>query len=484
MTRLLPRIALLLALLPLLAPPARSDEDAAPEAAPKTVEVARRPFTETVEVTGSFVPRQAIEVAYEPEVYGGPLKVVTAVAPGLVVVGQELVRFDDEKITDDIRDGERDLFIARARLEKQTSEVEFQKTQREMQHERLETALARSEQALGLFLEVDKPTRIAQSVHNLEGAEFRILDQVEELQQLERMYEADDLTEETEEIVIRRARRGLARTRKSFEWQKERHQRFLEVTLPREEHDLKVDVEKKRVDLRSWLATSGPDRRRVEIELEKARTAFERQEKRMRELRADRDALRVRAPADGYAVPGSFQGTAWKELDGMRRTLVPDGQAKPRQVLFTIVHPGNVGVLTAVGEAEVLGVRSGLKAVVRPGVKPDLALDAAVVEVLRVGTGGKYGVSIDLAQTDPGLMPGQTCKIEIVTRRVESALVVPAAAVRKDGERHLVHRVRDGQVEDREVQVGATSGEHIEILGGVEEGDRILAKAPKPKDAK
>jgi len=482
MARILPRLVLILALLPLLAPVALPGEDDAAKEPPKTVKVVRRPFTEKVETSGAFVPRQAIEVAYEPEVYGGALKIVTAADPGPVVVGQELVRFDDEEIARQIGDGERDLFIARARLEKQEADVRFRKKQVDMQRAKLETSLKRSEQALHLFLKVHKPTRIAQGEHNLEGAENRILDQVEELQQLERMYEADDLTEETEEIVIRRARRGLARARKSFEWQKKRHELFLEVTLPKEEHDLRVDVERKQVDLRSYVATSAPDFRRAEVELEKARTAFERQEKKMRDLRADRDALRLRAPADGYAVPGYFQGTAWKDIDGMRRVLVPEGRVKARQVLYTIVHAGNVGVRTVVGEADVLRVKAGQKAVVRPGAKPDVALDATVLEVLRVGSGGKYGVRLDLQETDKALMPGQSCKIEVVTRRVESALVVPSAAVHADGKRHFVHVVQGDESVAREIRVGATSGKYTEVLDGIEEGVEIHAKAPKKED--
>lgn len=481
MARQLPRLVLIAALLLALVPAARSEEEKKDKKKdpPKTVKVVRRPFTETVETSGALVPRQAIEVAYEPEVYGGALKIVTAAKPGPVVVGQELVRFDDEPITRDIADGERDLFIARARLEKQHVDLGFRKKSVEMQRAKLVRSLERAERAQKLFLEVHKPTRIAQSVHNLEGAEHRIKDQVEELQQLERMYEADDLTEETEEIVIRRARRSLARSRKSLDWQRKRHELFLEVTLLQEQQDHEIGVERRRHDLRSWEATAGPDLRRAEVELEKARIGFERQEKRLRDLRADRDALRVRAPADGYAVPGAFQGTGWKDLAGMQRVLVPEGRVKARQVLYTIIHPGNVGVQTSVGEGDVLRVKSGQKAVVRPGVDKDLALDAVVLEVLRVASGGKYAVTLDLAKTDKGLMPGQSCKIEIVTRRLENALVVPAASIEKDSDRTLVHVLKDGRFQPVEVEVGARSGKHVEILSGVAEGDRILATPAK-----
>jgi len=460
-----------------LTPAAKAGDDGAP---PETVQVGRRSLTVTVDTAGTLVPRAALEVAYEPEVYGGALEVVTAADTGPVVVGQELVRFDDEDVRRDIGDRERDLYIARARLEKQEADLRDKHSDMEMQRAQLTTRLERTEQELRLFLEVHKPTRIAQSEFGLQGTEDRIQEQVEELEQLERMYEADDLTEETEEIVIRRARRSLARQRQSFEWQKQRHQLFLEVTLPQEEEDLQVNLERRRQELAAFEAASQPEMRRVELELEKARVAFERQEKALRDLRADRDALRVRAPSDGYAVPGAFVGTKWQDLDGMRRALAPGGRLKAGQTLFTIVQPGNVGVAAAIDEDELLRVKAGQAVVVRPAVAADTTLDGEVAEVLAVATGGKHDVRIDLKSTKPFLMPGQSCKVEIVIRRVDDALAVPADAVKKDGDRRLVYVWEDGEAREREVVLGARSGRWWEILEGLTEGARILAKPPEP----
>ena len=65
---------------------ARSDEeDAASPAkakAPRTEEVSRDRFVETLELSGTFIPRGAQAIAYEPEVFGGTLEVVDAVKAG------------------------------------------------------------------------------------------------------------------------------------------------------------------------------------------------------------------------------------------------------------------------------------------------------------------------------------------------------------------------------------------------------------------
>lgn len=459
------------------APAARGgDEDATPE----TAVVVRRTLTVAVDTGGTFVPREAVEVAYEPEVYGGALEVVDAAATGRVVVGQELVRFDDEDVSREIGDRERDLYIARARLEKQEAELNDKKTDVEMQRAQLQTRLERTEQEMRLFLDVNKPTRIAQSEFNLQGTENRIQEQAEELEQLERMYEADDLTEETEEIVIRRARRALARARQSFAWQKQHHQLFVEVTLPHEEQDLQVKLERARQDVAAFEAASRPDLRRMELELEKARVGFERQEKALRDLRDDRDALRVRAPKDGYAVPGAFVGTKWQDLDGMRRALEPGGRLKAGQTLFTIVQPGNVAVQATIDEDDLLRVKTGQAVAVRPGVSDDVVLDGEVAAVEPVASGGKHDVRIDLKGTKPYLMPGQSCKVRIVLQRAEDVLVVPADAVKHDDGHDVVLVWEDGKVREAAVELGVRSGKWVEVLDGLEEGTRVVAKPPEP----
>lgn len=55
------------------------------------------------------------------------------------------------------------------------------------------------------------------------------------------------------------------------------------------------------------------------------------------------------------------------------------------------------------------------------------------------------------------------------------ALVVPSSAVMFTGKRNIVWvEVAENAFEPREVHVGATSGPHIEITGGLEEGERVV----------
>ena len=484
MARLLPRLA------PGSSPccpssrPRRSpEEDAAGRKPPKTVKVVRRPFTETIEVSGTFVPAagdrgrlRARGLRGRPEGRHGGRRRPRRRRPG---AGALRRRADHARHP---RRRARPVHRARAPREAGGGARVPQASAGAAARAARDGARALGGGARHASWRSTSPPASRSPSTTSRARTTASRTRSRSSQQLERMYEADDLTEETEEIVIRRARRGLARTRTAFEWQKQRHERFLEITLPREEQDLKVDVEKKQLDLGSFGATSEPDLRRAEVELEKARTAFERQEKRMRDLRADRDALRLRAPADGYAVPGAFQGTAWKDLDGMRRDA---GAGRAPEGAAGALHdraPGQRRRADDGGGGRPAAVKTGLKAVVRPGrqagpgARRDGRRGAARRERRQVRRCARPGA--DGSDADAGTVLQGRDRHAAGRERARGARRRPSA---KDGDRHLVHRFADGQVEAREVQVGATSGEHTEILGGLEEGDRILAQAPKPR---
>ena len=63
--------------------------------------------------------------------------------------------------------------------------------------------------------------------------------QKEELEQLERMYKADDLTEETEEIILTRAQHGVDAAKYRLKKAIAAQDRFLNVVLPRQAEDFR-----------------------------------------------------------------------------------------------------------------------------------------------------------------------------------------------------------------------------------------------------
>ncbi len=72
--------------------------------------------------------------------------------------------------------------------------------------------------------------------------------QQEELRQLEKMYKADDITEETEEIVLRRARDNVEQAKFMLEFAQLNHDHALKFDLPRKEEQVNEAAKRTALD--------------------------------------------------------------------------------------------------------------------------------------------------------------------------------------------------------------------------------------------
>jgi membrane fusion protein, copper/silver efflux system len=87
-------------------------------------------------------------------------------------------------------------------------------------------------------------------------------------------------------------------------------------------------------------------------------------------------------------------------------------------------------------------------------------------------------VRVVLANADLRLKPGMYATLRIVGDERERALTVPRDAVLSTGERSVVFvREASGQLVPREVAVGASTPDRIEILRGLAEGETVVASA-------
>lgn len=84
-----------------------------------------------------------------------------------------------------------------------------------------------------------------------------------------------------------------------------------------------------------------------------------------------------------------------------------------------------------------------------------------------------FRVRISLPSGDHGLYPGTHVKVAFVTGK-EQRLLIPAQAVAYRSEVRGVYVVdEDGRVSLRQVRVGRTLGEQIEVLAGLSAGERV-----------
>jgi RND family efflux transporter MFP subunit len=92
-----------------------------------------------------------------------------------------------------------------------------------------------------------------------------------------------------------------------------------------------------------------------------------------------------------------------------------------------------------------------------------------------------YLVTVEMDPAGTALKPGMTASATIVADKREAVLTVPAGAVRTENGKSFVSVAVAGAdgattVEEREVTVGLSTAEQVEILSGLAEGDRVVIR--------
>lgn len=172
----------------------------------------------------------------------------------------------------------------------------------------------------------------------------------------------------------------------------------------------------------------------------------------------------LRSPISGRVIDMSgAQGGYWNDITAP---------------LMTVADLSTVAVTAAVAEKDLASVFVGQRASVLLNAYPDDALDGEVRYVGAVLDTDTRTVKVRLllANPDGKLRPGMFAKV-VLAGAPHQALLVPATAVLQGG---LATRVfvekAPFKFEARQVNVGASMGDRVEILSGLKAGERIVVK--------
>jgi RND family efflux transporter MFP subunit len=163
-------------------------------------------------------------------------------------------------------------------------------------------------------------------------------------------------------------------------------------------------------------------------------------------------------------------------MDGV--VLRRDGEigeiAEVGQILFRVGVPKPLQVVAEVNEEDIPRVALGQKVLFRTDAFPDRQLEGKVNEITPMGDVAAKTFRIKIAlPDDTPLKPGMSVEANIVTREKPNALLVPADALRGNA----VFVVDGNHVRRREVTVGIRGTRAVEVLSGLQEGERVASPA-------
>ena len=453
----------------------------------KVYTVTKKPLQKTVKLKGVFEAAKMYPIAVRLKEWS-TLEVISAVPHGKrVKKGSRLAVFDTSKLDKAIQDLELEQRLGQLSYKQMQADLKSLEQTVPLDREAAARSRRIAREELERFLKVNRRLSEKSAAMSLKSARNALSYQQEELRQLEKMYKADDLTEETEEIILKRQRDVVEQAKFRVEEAEVRHDETLRVALPRREHSLKEAARRQEIAYAQAQATAAIKLQKARLELEKLAYEQRKRAQRLADLKADRKAMEVAAPRDGIVYYGQPTGGTWPDVNTLETKLRPGGRVTPKEVFMTVVEPRPLSVRVTVPEAELGGLRRGLRAAVVPSAFPETRLPGRIVSV---GTApvasGKFEarVAVELDKGAPPITPGMACTVRVVTYQNPHALTVPAKAVFREEtleERPYVYVQKvDGKTEKRFVE-GRKVGDAFEIRRGLKAGDKVLGV--KPEDA-
>jgi HlyD family secretion protein len=459
---------------------------------PKTPEKSEKPKSPTAKAEkgpikaetsfkGVFEASETVEVQVKPEVWS-TMTVVKAAEPGTKVkAGDVLAEFDPEKIDKAIRDQEHDQRMADLALKMAELDLPLAERTTPLDLAAAEQGLQRAREDFEKYLREDKQLQIDSVKMSLKSSESMLENQKEELKQLEKMYRSKDLTEETEEIILKRQRFAVEQAEHFLRTAKNRHDRTLAIDLPRRERDMRDSLERAEIAFAKARHAIPMSLEQKKLSMEKAKYERVKAKEKFDHLKKDRQNFTVKAPAAGVVYWGKSVQGQWQSSP---TKLQKGGTVMGDEVFMTIIKEGPLFVRASVDEKDSRAVAAGNACKIATPAFPDAKLSGTIEKVVPVPVGGNYEVRVKLEKPSVEVIPGMTAMVKVITYEKKDAVTVPAAAVFSDeGEDDKFHvfKVSNGKPEKTSVKVGKRAGGKAEILDGLDVGDEVSLTKPESK---
>ena len=196
------------------------------------------------------------------------------------------------------------------------------------------------------------------------------------------------------------------------------------------------------------------------------------------------DNTTVRAPFAGVVIAKAAQ-------PGEMISPLSAGGGFTRTGVGTIVDMDSLEVEVDVNEAYINRVQPNQPAEAVLNAYADWKIPAAVIAIIPTADRSKATVKVRVALKikDPRIVPDMGVRVAFLEERKPEAagaapapprgVLVPASAVRSEGDKSVVYTVREGKAQRHAVSVGGSVGsDQRQVLSGIGAGDVVIVDAP------
>jgi HlyD family secretion protein len=256
-------------------------------------------------------------------------------------------------------------------------------------------------------------------------------------------------------------------------------------TRPAEKREIESEIEQAKSELERTHRKTQSKVAQAEATLQGKAQTLHLREEAVKKLESQLAATVLIAPQDGLVVYSSTTA-------GRMRRGDPIAQGRQVRLSESIIVLPDISQMVAalkVHESMVTQVAVGQAVSVTVDARPSQVYEGTICEIgVMAEDGGwfnpelrEYVVRVDLPTGDHGFKPAMRCKGRIKLGTVENALAVPVQAVFAEQNKHYCYVPAGAdRVKRVPVTLGRASESFVEVKDGLQSGDRVLLRKPKP----
>jgi multidrug resistance efflux pump len=467
---------------PATAPSTSPSAQASP---PGTSAVRRADLALSLSFDGTFEPADAFAVRPHTRRYQGDFIIKKAVAPSTKVAkGDMLLALETDDVDVQIAAVENELKAAQANLAKAQADVKLGQEGDDLAMSAAKDSKNNSQTELKRWDTIDGATFALAAGIEAKIGDYQVESASDELDQLHKMYKSEDLTSETADIVVKRAIRVLGIYKLMNQVSHVVADRVIQFEAGVRRQQLASVASQQTLSVSQLEAAQTQGQILRETGLVTAKAAVDDAVRRLEELKHDREAFTIDSPIDGVVVYGAFAHKLWQEVDPDH--LAPGEKVTADQIVMTVYTPGKLRLVAECPEAQVTLLSPGDKMKVNPTALSDVTYEATCDTLPTIGEikGSQqlFDIVANLPPVDARLAPGFGADVSFDAGTLHNVLLVPQTAVWKN----WVWVVNPGEknpadnAQKRQVVVGRSDGQDLEIKSGLNEGELVLTQAKRP----
>jgi RND family efflux transporter MFP subunit len=195
--------------------------------------------------------------------------------------------------------------------------------------------------------------------------------------------------------------------------------------------------------------------------------------------RTNLDSTVIRAPFAGVVISKDAQ-------PGEMVSPVSAGGGFTRTGIGTIVDMGSLEIEVDVNESYINRVKPDQAVTAVLDAYPDFQIPARVITTIPSADRQKATVLVRIAfmELDPRILPDMGVKVTFLRDSEDAApaarpvTLVPKAAIKTDGRQSYAFVVVNDRVDRRAITTGGTDADRVEVIAGLNAGDRVVVSPP------